>query len=309
MSDNNDIDHINTVATYYLKDIHYKHFTLKAWTFDDYTILHVFEKLFENYTKHDRIEIHSVYGNTFPPIPKDPNTLYVQFSYENTYNDPNAFDINFIQNGVNHPNVVLFFTAYYHMLYYNASNVPSIMNIEYFVKPRVYEKKERKFCIFNVSNHLSIPRVYFYFILSHLYKQPDSCGKFLNNGVACPPSYSSSEYCEFISQYKFMICFENECHDYYFTEKLINAYYSGTIPIFWGFTNIEKYLNMDAIIYLKKDYTQVDVFNVINQIMYLDNNEDAYKAKFENTFFKDGILPDEFNIVKIQEKIHNILDK
>lgn len=299
----------NALTTFYLKDVYYKNFILRAWMFDDYNLLRVFEKIFENHTKHKTIEIHSVYGNTLPPIPKDPNTLYVQFSYENKCNDPSLFDINFIQNEINQENVVLFFTAFYHILYYNALNQPSIMNIEYFMKPRVYEKKERKFCIFNVSNHVSIPRTYFYFILSHLYKQPDSCGKFLNNGVVCPPSYHSPEYCDFLSQYKFMICFENDCQDYYFTEKLINAYYSGTIPVFWGFSNIEKYLNLDAIVYLKKDYTQGDVFDVINQIIVLDNVEDAYKAKFENTLFKEGILIDEFNIVKIQEKVQNILDK
>jgi hypothetical protein len=304
-----DVDYINNAfTTFHLKDVYYKHLVLKAYPFEDYTILHIFEKIFENHTKYNSIEIHSVYGNTLPPSPKDPNILYVQFSNETAYNDPSLFDINFISNMVHEPNVVLFFTAYYHMLYYNALNHPSIMNIEYFVNPRIYEKKERKFCIFNVSNHTSIPRTYFYFILSYLYKQPDSCGKFLNNGVTCPPSYCSPEYCDFISQYKFMICFENNCQDNYFTEKLINAYYGGTIPIFWGFSNIEKYLNLDAIIYLKKDYTQGDVFNVINQITYLDNNEEAYKAKFENTLFKNGILPDEFNILKIQEKLQNILN-
>jgi hypothetical protein len=304
-------DNITTdpIVTYYLKDLHYKNLILKESVFDDYNILHMFEKIFENQRKYTTIEIYSVYGTIMPPLVKDPNVLYVQFSNENQNNDPGLFDINFIQTRKNEPNVVLFFGASYHMFYYNTLNPETTMSIEYFVKPRIYEKKERKFCLFNVSNHTSIPRTYFFLILSTLYKPVDSCGKFMNNGVVCPTNFTSPEYCDFISQYKFMICFENDFQDDYFTEKMINAYYSGTIPIFWGFSNIENYINLDSILYLKKDYTQGDVFEIINQIMFLDNNEEAYKAKFENTFFKNGILPDEFNLTKIQEKIHDILQK
>ena len=39
-----------------------------------------------------------------------------------------------------------------------------------------------------------------------------------------------------------MICFENTSKPNYFTEKLVNAYYSGSIPIYWGDPNISKYI-------------------------------------------------------------------
>jgi hypothetical protein len=106
-----------------------------------------------------------------------------------------------------------------------------------------------------------------------------------------------------------MICFENKSQPNYFTEKLINAYYNNTIPIYWGCPNIGDYINMSSILYLKPDFTDQDVTNLMNEIIYLDTNPTAYKSKYDSIFFKNGILPDEFNIIKIQEKINTTLSK
>jgi hypothetical protein len=64
---------------------------------------------------------------------------------------------------------------------------------------------------------------------------------------------------------------------------------------------------MSSILYLKPDFTDKDLTNLINEIIYLDTNPTAYKSKYESIFFKNGILPDEFNMIKIQEKINNII--
>jgi hypothetical protein len=96
------------------------------------------------------------------------------------------------------------------------------------------------------------------------------------NNTTCPGSFGSSDYLEFMNDYKFMICFENKSQPNYFTEKLINAYCGGTIPIYWGCPNIDDYVNMDAILYLKHDYTDSDFKELLKQIEYLDNNAEAY---------------------------------
>jgi hypothetical protein len=100
-----------------------------------------------------------------------------------------------------------------------------------------------------------------------------------------------------------MICFENTSMPNYFTEKLTNAYLGGTIPIYWGCSNISDYVNMDDILYLKPDFTETDVEKLIDEITYLDTHPDAYRAKYESVFFKDGKLPDAFNLDKIREKV------
>ena len=100
-----------------------------------------------------------------------------------------------------------------------------------------------------------------------------------------------------------MICFENTVMKNYATEKLIIAYSSGTIPIYWGCPNIGDYVNMDAILYLKPDYTQEDVQALIAEVRALDEDEALYKKKFESTFFKDAIVPDAFDMDKLNASI------
>jgi hypothetical protein len=181
------------------------------------------------------------------------------------------------------------------------------MDIYKFTKRHIYNSKNN-FCLFAVSNGGCKTRNDFFEILNK-YKKVDSCGKFMNNMIeGCPHDHSSKNYFDFISNYKFMICFENTSKPNYLTEKLINAYYNGTIPIYWGCSNIEDYVNMDSILYLKPDYRDNDVEDLINKIIYLDNNEDAYIKMYEETFFKNGVIPDEFNIDKIREKVYRILE-
>jgi hypothetical protein len=121
----------------------------------------------------------------------------------------------------------------------------------------------------------------------------------MNNGYTCPGGFDTTKYFDFISQYKFMICFENTCQPNYFTEKLMNAYYGGTIPIYWGDPYIFDKINPDAILYLKPDFTENDVQNLIDEIRILDNDENKYKEKFEIPLFKNGVLPDAFDVHKI----------
>jgi hypothetical protein len=119
----------------------------------------------------------------------------------------------------------------------------------------------------------------------------------LNNlGYTCPGRYDSKEYHDFIGQYKFMICFENKSVHNYMTEKLINAYKAGTIPIYWGCPNAHEYINMESILFLKPDYTEEDITSLIKEIELLDNDSALYKKKFESIFFKDGVVPDLFTM-------------
>ena len=50
----------------------------------------------------------------------------------------------------------------------------------------------------------------------------------------------------FDSQYH--ICIENQSVGHYFTEKLIDAFLTETIPVYWGCPNIEDYFDVDGMI-------------------------------------------------------------
>jgi hypothetical protein len=122
-----------------------------------------------------------------------------------------------------------------------------------------------------------------------------------------PGNHGSKEFHNFISNYKFMICFENVSRPNYFTEKLINAYYNGTIPIYWGCPNIGDYINLDSILYLKPNFTENDVIELIDTVKFLDNNPEEYKKKYESVFFKNGVLPHGFDIDKLRNKVNLFL--
>jgi len=51
--------------------------------------------------------------------------------------------------------------------------------------------------------------------------------------------------------YKFMFCFENDLYPGYVTEKLIDAYVSGCIPLYWGDLGTNPFFNERSFINLK----------------------------------------------------------
>lgn len=250
--------------------------------------------------KYDTIEIHYLYGGL--PEEKKTNTLYVQYSGESFYKDTSAFDLNLIHYPQNTENVVIFPFLTYSIISHN-------MNIEGLLNKRFLNQdiKKKKFCVFCVTNPTCDERNNFFMKLSE-YKKVDSVGMHLNNiGRLCHGNWWEKEYLDFLSQYKFMICFENKSIPNYFTEKSVNAYLAGTIPIYWGCSNLDDYINTTSILHLKKDYSEKDVDMLIQKIKILDNNDEIYIKKYETVFFKNGKIPDVINFEKIKEKVNQII--
>src|SRR5690606_14236020 len=44
-----------------------------------------------------------------------------------------------------------------------------------------------------------------------------------------------------LRDYRFSIVIENSRQNHFFTEKLVDCFATGTIPIYWGMSNIDKY--------------------------------------------------------------------
>jgi hypothetical protein len=72
-----------------------------------------------------------------------------------------------------------------------------------------------------------------------------------------------------IADYKFSICIENSSNRNYHTEKIIDAFLSKTVPIYWGCSNIGNFFNQKGII----------IFSNINECIENCNNiqEDVYE--------------------------------
>lgn len=77
-----------------------------------------------------------------------------------------------------------------------------------------------------------------------------------------------------LKDYRFSIVVENNKKDYYFTEKLIDCFRTGTIPIYWGCPSIGNFFDVNGIL----------TFDNINELKdILSNlNGDLYISKLDN---------------------------
>tara|TARA_S200002703_G_scaffold12274_2_gene10935 strand:- start:9272 stop:10099 length:828 start_codon:yes stop_codon:yes gene_type:complete len=51
-----------------------------------------------------------------------------------------------------------------------------------------------------------------------------------------------------LRDYRYHFCIENINRDYWFTEKLIDCFVTGTIPIYWGCPSIDDFFNIDGMV-------------------------------------------------------------
>jgi hypothetical protein len=131
------------------------------------------------------------------------------------------------------------------------------------------------------------------------YKHVDCLGNVQNNGKNIPYKFWSKEFLYFINQYKFMICFENSDIFGYASEKPINAYAGGAIPIYWGSKEIYSMINKDAFI------INENISEMVNEIKHLDNDDNAYFKKWSQPFFVNNLIPEQLKLENIQQKIYS----
>ena len=80
---------------------------------------------------------------------------------------------------------------------------------------------------------------------------------------------------EFLKAYKFSIAMENSNGDGYISEKIVDSFISGTIPIYYGSYMIDEYINPKAYILVNG---QKDIHEKIEYIKKIDNDDELYKS-------------------------------
>ena len=170
-------------------------------------------------------------------------------------------------------------------------------------KPKLDEKAlERKFCAIVVSNTKQTDgfREEFFEKLNQ-YKQVDSGGKYKNN-VDGPVV----DKMEFQKGYKFSLAFENVSANGYCTEKLLEAFASCTVPVYYGDKTVVQDFNPKAFINCH-DFNSID--EVIERIRQIDNNPQEYLKMLNEPVFKDGKLPEKYSDENILKFLSNIFDQ
>ena len=71
---------------------------------------------------------------------------------------------------------------------------------------------------------------------------------------------------EVLSQYKFSLCFENMTMEGYVTEKIIDCFYAGTIPLYLGAKNIQSLIPGDAYIDCSQFESWEKLWDAVNKL-------------------------------------------
>lgn len=126
---------------------------------------------------------------------------------------------------------------------------------------------KRGFASFVASNPNAPIRNAFYDALNSI--EPVTGGGSVKNTLG----YNVKNKSEFLSQYKFNLCFENTQGYGYVTEKIIDAYFSHTIPIYWGSPSVAKDFNPKSFVNVC-DFKNFD--EAIDYVRYLHTHPNAY---------------------------------
>lgn len=86
-----------------------------------------------------------------------------------------------------------------------------------------------------------------------------------------PPWLSDKR--DLLVPFQFSIVMENAIHDGYFTEKVLDAFATKTIPIYWGAPNIDKFFNKDGILSFSGTQDLTDILSSLKPTDYESRRE------------------------------------
>ena len=116
--------------------------------------------------------------------------------------------------------------------------------------------------------------------------------KFGNKMDVFGRGYSPIEFrLEGLKEYRFSVVIENCKRDYWFTEKLIDCFMTGTIPIYWGCPSIGDFFNTDGMLIFDNLEDLEKILDGCNEEMY---NSKLSHIKSNFNLAKNYLLPDEF---------------
>ena len=85
---------------------------------------------------------------------------------------------------------------------------------------------------------------------------------------------------EGLKDYRYTFCIENFRKDFWFTEKLIDCFVTGTLPIYWGCPSIGNLFNQDGMLCFE-DIRQLPELLKVCTPEYYESKKDAMKENFK----------------------------
>ena len=137
-------------------------------------------------------------------------------------------------------------------------------------------------------------------------KRVESVGSYLNNmpeGQTVDWLDGSKE--KFLKKCKFSLCFESTKHEGFITEKIVEAFYCDTIPIYYGSSNIKEIFNPKAFIDIS-DYPDFD--SAIERILEIENDDNLYLEMLRQPIFNNPKYPEE-KLAEVERFLCHIFDQ
>jgi len=158
------------------------------------------------------------------------------------------------------------------------------------LKDRLFERKKidefERFCAFTISNPSNYLRQFHFEIISQ-YKKVHAYGKIGRNDSGLKRATRGKYWRDakdkfFLAHpHKFMMAYENTSTEYYCTEKLMDAFLAGSLPIYWGDPRVSEDWNQKAFINVQ---SHVDWFD---QIKKADENKTCWGDFYLEPVFTD----------------------
>jgi hypothetical protein len=88
----------------------------------------------------------------------------------------------------------------------------------------------------------------------------------------------------FYRNFKYCLVMENRAYSGYITEKLLDAFFGGCLPIYYGTQEVFDIFNPNAFLFYDIENPQP----VLDQIRYLEQNASAYKERLDHPILRHG---------------------
>ncbi len=222
-------------------------------------------------------------------ITEDPDYLICDFFDENPYSYCGKPQLRIMYSGEN-------FIPDFNLIDYAISPYPIVFGDRHFQLPGCVWPRSHWMALVEKDRNYSMDFVkgkeYFAnFIASHeseynirgdffkelcRYRRVESPGTYLNN---MPEGFTvdwlNDSKSDFQRKCKFTLCFESTLHHGFVTEKLMDAFYADTIPVYYGSPTAADIFNKDAFINVA-DFASFE--EAIEKIMELDQDDEKYLA-------------------------------
>lgn len=246
-------------------------------------------------------------------ISEEPDYLICDISYEKPYEYCGKAPVRIMYSGEN-------YIPDFNLIDYAISPYPITFGDRHFhlppcVWPRSHwielANKDRNYC----ADILKEKTLFANFISSHesefnirgdffkelcKYKRVESPGTYLNNmpnGETV--NWLDDSKANLQKKCKFTLCFESTLHYGFVTEKLMDAFYTDTIPVYYGSPTAAEIFNKDAFINVA-DYPSFEA--AIAKIIELDQDDEKYLEMLRQPILVDPEYPE-----RLEQDLHKFV--